>query len=254
LLLRRVSLEQDPFSEEGRSRRVLTFVVCRPRQVLQASYPTTATNTIARCTRFDITMNTTDATPVASQSLEYGIHPSLDQFSVPYKTYLSDVPKDPFRDSYDWIVVGAVVFDSGGRILLIQRSAKDFFPNLWEIPGGGCEEVDESIIHTVVRELREETGLQARGVGPMVGVGYCFPISTGKIACKYSFVVGIDDQSSERGSIDVQLDPNEHQNHVWVTEQDVRAGRIAAIELKFTSAAQEKVILEAFELRKAVQE
>ncbi|KAK5087588.1 hypothetical protein LTR70_006897 [Exophiala xenobiotica] len=176
-------------------------------------------------------MDTTDATPVPSQSFEYGIHPSLDQFSVPYKTYLSDVPKDPSRNIYGWIVVGAVVFDSDGRILLIQRSSKDFSPNLCEIPGGGCEEVDESIIHTVVRELREETRLQARSVGPMVGVGYCFPISTGKIAY-----------------------PNEHQNHVWVTEQDVRAGRVAAVELKFTSAAQERAILEAFELRKGVQE
>lgn len=195
-------------------------------------------------------MDTTDATPIPSQSFKYDIHLSLDQFSVPYKTYLSDIPKDPSRDTYDWIVVGAVVFDSNDRILLIQRSATEFFPNLWEIPGGGCEDVDESIILTVVRELQEETGLQARSVGPMVGDGYHFPISSGKIACKYNFVVEIDDQTGEKGTVEVQLDPNEHQDHVWATEEEVRAGRVAGTWLKFTSTEQEKVILEAFELRK----
>lgn len=195
-------------------------------------------------------MDITGASPIARPSLRYSVHPSLDQFRVPYKTYLSNIPKDPSKVSFHWIVVGAAVLDSDNRILLIQRSAKEFFPNLWEIPGGGCEEDDESVIHTVVRELQEETGLQARSVGPMLGDGYHFPVGTGKIACKYNFVVEIDGQIGEQGMIGVQLDPHEHQNHVWATEEEVKAGRVAGTELKFTSVAQEQVILEAFELRR----
>ncbi len=48
----------------------------------------------------------------------------------------------------------AVVFDGTGAILLHRRSDSD----LWALPGGTME-VGESILETVVREVREETGL-----------------------------------------------------------------------------------------------
>jgi ADP-ribose pyrophosphatase YjhB (NUDIX family) len=49
----------------------------------------------------------------------------------------------------------AIVVDKDGRILLIRRSDNA----LWSIPGGAME-VGERIDDTVVREVREETGLQ----------------------------------------------------------------------------------------------
>jgi ADP-ribose pyrophosphatase YjhB (NUDIX family) len=49
----------------------------------------------------------------------------------------------------------AVVVDDTGRILLIRRSDNA----LWSIPGGAME-VGERIADTVVREVREETGLE----------------------------------------------------------------------------------------------
>jgi ADP-ribose pyrophosphatase YjhB (NUDIX family) len=49
----------------------------------------------------------------------------------------------------------AVVVDRVGRILLHRRADNE----LWSIPGGGME-VGERIADTVVREVREETGLE----------------------------------------------------------------------------------------------
>lgn len=49
----------------------------------------------------------------------------------------------------------AVIFDARGRILLQQRSDN----GRWGLPGGGVE-VGESVSAAVVREVREETGLE----------------------------------------------------------------------------------------------
>jgi len=49
----------------------------------------------------------------------------------------------------------AVVVDQDGRILLHRRSDSQ----LWSIPGGAME-IGETIAQTVVREVKEETGLQ----------------------------------------------------------------------------------------------
>jgi ADP-ribose pyrophosphatase YjhB (NUDIX family) len=49
----------------------------------------------------------------------------------------------------------AIVVDQAGRILLHRRADNE----LWSIPGGGME-VGERIADTMVREVREETGLE----------------------------------------------------------------------------------------------
>lgn len=61
--------------------------------------------------------------------------------------------------------VGAIVRDHG-RLLLVQRGHPPS-EGLWSLPGGRVEP-DESDAAAVVREVREETGLQV-DVGPLVG-------------------------------------------------------------------------------------
>lgn len=51
----------------------------------------------------------------------------------------------------------ALIFDEAGRVLLCHRTDAD----LWNLPGGGVEE-GESPWDAVVREVLEETGLEAR--------------------------------------------------------------------------------------------
>jgi 8-oxo-dGTP diphosphatase len=53
--------------------------------------------------------------------------------------------------------VGAVVHDDSGRLLLIQRG-HDPHRGMWSLPGGRIEP-GESAEQALVREVREETGL-----------------------------------------------------------------------------------------------
>jgi len=62
--------------------------------------------------------------------------------------------------------VGAVVRDDAGRLLLIRRGHEPS-RGLWSLPGGRVEP-GESLEAAVVREVREETGLDVR-VGAPVG-------------------------------------------------------------------------------------
>ncbi|WP_328612320.1 NUDIX domain-containing protein [Amycolatopsis sp. NBC_00345] len=64
--------------------------------------------------------------------------------------------------------VGGIVFDDQGRLLLIQRGHEPD-KGLWSIPGGRVEK-DETDSAAVVRELREETGLDVRP-HTLVGTG-----------------------------------------------------------------------------------
>jgi 8-oxo-dGTP diphosphatase len=62
--------------------------------------------------------------------------------------------------------VGAVVLD-GDRVLLIKRGHEPL-KGQWSLPGGGVE-LGETLEQAIVREVREETGLDVE-VGPIVDV------------------------------------------------------------------------------------
>ena len=59
-----------------------------------------------------------------------------------------------------WVSVAGAVLDDAGRILAICRRDN----NQWE-PPGGILELDEEIHEGLIREVREETGLQVIPIG-----------------------------------------------------------------------------------------
>ena len=58
-------------------------------------------------------------------------------------------------------VVAAALFDSQGRVLIAERPAGKHMAGWWEFPGGKVA-VSESDAQALVRELREELGIEAR--------------------------------------------------------------------------------------------
>lgn len=77
------------------------------------------------------------------------------------------------------IVVGAVVFDPADRVVLVRR-AKPPRAGAWTLPGGHVE-AGETLEAAVVREVREETGVEARvvcalGVVEVAAEGFSYAI------------------------------------------------------------------------------
>jgi 8-oxo-dGTP diphosphatase len=63
----------------------------------------------------------------------------------------------PFR-----LTVRAVIYDKDARVLLLKRSMKSMnYPGKWEFPGGKMDE-GERFDDALVREVKEETGLDGR--------------------------------------------------------------------------------------------
>jgi 8-oxo-dGTP pyrophosphatase MutT (NUDIX family) len=166
--------------------------------------------------------------------------PTLSPFTVSVKEHLTSNP------SKHRIVSSALVFSASNQLLILQRSATDYMPNLWEIPGGSCDS-HETILAGTVRELWEESGLIALEVLRQVG-GVHEWVDGVKVWCKFSFEVKVKE------GMEVVLDEEEHQKFLWVSEEEVRRGVVVregeTIEIEFTSEGQVKTILEGFRLRK----
>jgi len=63
------------------------------------------------------------------------------------------------NEGIERFVVGAIITNEKGEILITKRKVDDFMGGLYEIPGGNLED-NESILDTLIRETKEETNLE----------------------------------------------------------------------------------------------
>ena len=193
-----------------------------------------------------------DAASDALSTVEFTVNQSVAAFSVRMQTYVAQNPNHELGLNYRWLAVGAYVIDDARppRILLIQRAESDSMPGRWEVPGGSVDDEDATVLHGVARELFEEAGLRATEIGPRIGDDHVFMTRSGKLVCKFGFLV--ETKKGSDGKMHVKLDPNEHQNNLWVTEEEIRAYKTANVDLEFTNETQRQSILLAFESRKSL--
>ncbi|KAJ9635840.1 hypothetical protein H2201_000164 [Coniosporium apollinis] len=194
------------------------------------------------------------AETVTSAQEPFLVPPELVHLSIPLKTFQEQHP------DVQGLVIGALVY-SGDRLLLLQRSASDSYPNRWEVPGGSCDLEDETVLHAVARELFEETGLRATRIVRQVGDGVRF--QTGRPSnvtnwLKLSFEVEVATSGSFMGKGDAQgtyeayqdvmvkLNPAEHQRFIWIKEEELRLKTANGIPLSFISKDQLDLMLAAF--------
>ncbi len=107
-------------------------------------------------------------------------------------------------------VVGIVVPD-GGRVLLLQRKADDFMPNIYEFPGGKVEP-GESLPDAIRRELLEETGMTLKGIKKYLG-HFEYATAYGTVTRQFNFVVDADTPG--------RIVHPEHQAFAWVERADL---------------------------------
>lgn len=111
------------------------------------------------------------------------------------------------------VAVTAFVLDGQGRVLLIRRTDN----GLWALPGGG-QDFGEFIAQTVVRETREETGIEVEPVG-IVGVytnpNHVVEYSDGEVRQQFSLCFRAE---YRRG---VPTPSNESSEVRWISRSDL---------------------------------
>lgn len=133
------------------------------------------------------------------------------------------------RKRYDKVVVGAAAIQHIGKdpsILLLKRAAHEvYFPNVFELPSGKIDREDQSIKHALIREVKEETGLDITKINmelePMIyttektvvnEVGQKTLVS--KSAVQLSYLVSVSGD-------DVKLSEQEHSESIWATKEEL---------------------------------
>jgi len=74
-------------------------------------------------------------------------------------------------------VVAGVLADARGRVLVAQRGAGKHLAGTWEFPGGKLDS-GENVLAGLRRELREELGIEAGAIEPLISVPWRYPDKT----------------------------------------------------------------------------
>ena len=73
------------------------------------------------------------------------------------------------------LAVKAIIRDEAGRVLMLRRSdTSKVWPGLWDLPGGKADD-GEPLDHALVREAKEETGLDIELSGFAAACEYELP-------------------------------------------------------------------------------
>ena len=71
-------------------------------------------------------------------------------------------------------MVAAAIFDAGDRVLIAQRPEGKHMAGWWEFPGGKVAN-GEADGDALVRELREELGIESRALGLITSMSHEYP-------------------------------------------------------------------------------
>ncbi|MFE4538707.1 NUDIX hydrolase [Streptomyces scopuliridis] len=132
-------------------------------------------------------------------------------------TLLGDLIHAADADGITKHVVGAVIPNTEGKVLLLHRAADDYLGGLWELPSGGVDE-GETLTEALHREVTEETGLTVTAMGAYLG-HFDYRSKSVKKTRQFNFTV-----TTTHGGDTVKL--TEHDAHLWAdrTEQ----GRVSS--------------------------
>lgn len=172
--------------------------------------------------------------------------------------WLADYHKTANNSRLFGIGTTALVFDDADRILLVRRAPGDSMPNLWECPGGGVDPDDPTLVDAAARELQEEAGLRAVSVLGVVAEGeerpgrpQWWPFTNrdgSKLLARVAFEMGVEEFGP------VVLDPEEHTDHVWASEEEVRMGLSGGKAIPMATWQTRGVVLDGFRLRRVRKE
>ena len=120
------------------------------------------------------------------------------------------------------VVLGGVIVNDN-KILIVQRNAnEDIYPGLWELPSGKKEDL-ETAEASLIREVKEEVGMDVVPVAPFDVFNYQIEKpDVIKDSTQINFLV----KPVNDGDINVTLS-EEHQDYKWVTENEIDSYEIS---------------------------
>ncbi|MGE3479594.1 MAG: NUDIX hydrolase [Dongiaceae bacterium] len=111
------------------------------------------------------------------------------------------------KDNVAKIVCGAIIKLDNRYLILKRAPNEDFMANFDELPSGHLDP-GETIIETLVREVREETGLAIKSVKSFIN-SFDYTSGSGKKTRQFNFLVDFTEGT-------IQLNPLEHSSYAWV--------------------------------------
>ena len=119
------------------------------------------------------------------------------------------------EEGIEKLVVGGIVRDNNHRYLILSRKQDDFMGGIDEIPSGKLE-VGETLFEALVREVKEETGLDVISIDGYVD-SFDYLSSSGKKSRQYNFIVSV------KNFDDVNL--TEHDQFKWLNINECNANK-----------------------------
>lgn len=119
---------------------------------------------------------------------------------------LEQMSAEAISDGVQQIVVAAVL-QHGGKVLLLQRPQDDFMGGIFELPSGKVE-LGETLDTALIREVKEETGLDVVGIREYLG-SFDYASGSGKKSRQFNFAVDV--------SAPEPIELQEHDTYLWAS-------------------------------------
>ena len=123
-------------------------------------------------------------------------------------------------------VAGGIIYNDEGRILVLQRKENDFYGGILELPSGNVEN-KETINEGLIREIKEETGLDVTKIGRFINT-FDYLSSSGKKSRQFNFEVKVSNTK--------EIFLTEHDSYVWMNVEDIQNNDKITEEVKYAIA------------------
>lgn len=121
-------------------------------------------------------------------------------------------------------VVGAIIVNGQGKILVMSRKSDDFMGGIDELPSGNME-AGEDITTALAREVKEETNCDMQKILYYID-SFDYKSSSGKNARQYNFAIRVKDTNN--------IVLTEHDAYSWETPEEIMNNSKITTEVKKT--------------------
>lgn len=121
-------------------------------------------------------------------------------------------------------IAGGIISNENNEILFLKRKSDDFMGGILELPSGNVEE-KETIDQGLVREVKEETGLEINKIGIFINA-FDYLSRSGKKSRQYNF------EAIVKKSDNIFL--TEHDEYRWLSYEEIQKSNEVTDEVKYT--------------------